>query len=235
MRPTRRGERGFTLVETMIAAVILAIGLVGVTAALLAAWQNSREGQLSQYKMALIDANVERALLQNKLALFGTAGTSAYSPLFQAALPAANPTPDQKAIGAAPWVIDPSTPDVNDVCPTISNCVTSQLGTGAIFAVLPDGAIQQCTATTPCKGYTATPAPANCAAAGIPVGLYCREVAVTSGVANTQPYVTVSGANYPQTQAGVPLGAIAYTLWVRVSRVGTTAALATLDREVFVQ
>ena len=231
-------SRGFTLIEVLIAMAILAIGMLGVFAAYNATAQTLRDGQLSQYRMVLLDASLERLALQNKTALFQT-------PLFAAAAALPVPTPDQIAVGAAPWVIDPSLPDQSDSCGSAngSGCVNTYIGTGALFEVLSNGDIIPCFAPgvpSQCLSGTYAPAalPASCADATIPGGIYCREVAVTTAMENSKTYVQDSaGTQYPQTGNFVvpPVGSKSYTLWVRIHRVGTSSNLDSLVSQVFIQ
>ena len=110
--------RGFSILETMIAMVVLGIGLVGALAALQRGATESRLGQTRQMKMMLAEAALQRVKLQNKNDYFTGL--------------AAQPTSDITllAVGTSPWVTDPSvTVDVND------------FSQGAYFNILPDGTV----------------------------------------------------------------------------------------------
>lgn len=80
-RPKRAPEGGFTLLEVMIALVILLLASLGVAAGLLAASRDLRAGQLTQYRALLADARVQRVRLADKAALIASAsGTLAWVP-----------------------------------------------------------------------------------------------------------------------------------------------------------
>lgn len=142
--------RGFTLLETMIALVVLAITSLGTLSAMVAASRNLKEGQIRQSKAALVEARTQLLMMADKSqlgtsasnALFGTLGT------FTPGTP-----PDKLPIGASPWQLDPTgaffTADASGVVnPTTSaatSCAPSGLAPGilcrevALTAGLPDG------------------------------------------------------------------------------------------------
>ena len=147
--------RGVTLIETMVALLILAIASVGAFTTLLSAKGELREGQLRQYKMTLIDTKVQRLWLTSKTLL---------------PLPALLP-PSTLGLASAPlnssgWSVDGTTPLPGD------------LGTGSYFKIISDGTI------TPLNGATvpAVAAGTPCNSAALPVGVYCREVLITQGM-----------------------------------------------------
>lgn len=122
---------GFSILETMIAMVVLSIGLIGALAALQRGATESRLGQTRQVKLMLAEAALQRVKLQNKSAFF-------------TGLPA-QPTVDIKtlAVGTAPWVSDPtSSADPND------------FSQGAFFNILPDGTITRAAVVGPCTAAT---------------------------------------------------------------------------------
>lgn len=116
-----KAQRGSSLLEVIVALAILALAASGALSGLLTANKDLRQGQLRQYKMALVDATMQRMLLADKTQLQARA----------VALPATPPA--QLAIGAAPWG-----PDTTSVVP-------GDLSTGAYFWVRPDGEITQIT------------------------------------------------------------------------------------------
>lgn len=116
MRRTRAS--GFTLLEVMIALVILALALTGSIAGLVHASTELREGELLQSKKALLDASMQRLLLADKA-----------SAVVARAVARPATTPTSLGLGAAPWAVDASAP------------VAGDLGTGAYFQVLPTGEV----------------------------------------------------------------------------------------------
>jgi prepilin-type N-terminal cleavage/methylation domain-containing protein len=204
-----RALRGFTLIETMIALAILGIALIGSLAALIAASQQLRDGQIRQYRSELVDAAVQRFEVANKYV--GSAGIfTGTSPFNGAALlTTACPTPcPQMAIGL--WNADPTQGLPPPPPPLVD------LSIGAYFIVRSDGEIQQLTATT-VPAIVGTP---PCNDPSLPAGVYCREVLITRAT-NTGAIVS-SGANW--TGPWPPLATIntqsIYTVWVRVSQQG---------------
>lgn len=110
--------RGVTILETMIAMVVLAIGLVGALAAFQAGAVEARLGQHRQMKMMLADAALQRIRLQNRATFFS--GLPPQPTVNLATVP----------VGTGPWVLDPtSTTDPLD------------FSQGAYFKILPDGTI----------------------------------------------------------------------------------------------
>jgi len=146
----RLANRGFTLIEAMIAMTVLAIGLLGTFMGLVHAATVAREGQLRQFKTALIDAKIQRLMLADKSQLPNMVGGVQTVP--------DGVLPPSLGIAVAPWVIDPSPGDFSVSLP-------GDLGVGAVFRVLPDGEIR------PVAG-----AFASCTDSTIPDGAYCREL-----------------------------------------------------------
>src|SRR5262249_4633930 len=118
-----------TLLEVMIALAILATAGLGTLAGLTAAGRDLREGELNQGKMLLLDAKMERLLLQSKVTLAATPGGTAGYPAPTRASPL---YPPNKAFGAAPWQLD--------IPPTVPY-QPDDLSNGAYFTVSPNGQI----------------------------------------------------------------------------------------------
>ncbi len=147
-------RRGATILEALIAALVIAFGMVAMMAALLAAAQESRQGQNRQSKSALAEASLQRLHLAEKGALYTAAGV----------MPGTSPA--QFAVGAAPWAPDPTfSADALD------------FSTGAYFDVLPDGTITRINSAADPRFSTPTP---TCDT--VPVGVFCREVLLARGV-----------------------------------------------------
>lgn len=128
-----KAQRGSSLIEVFVALAILALAASGALSGLVAANNDLRQGQLRQYKMALVDATMQRMLLSDKTQLRASA----------VPLPATPPI--QLGIGANPWAPD-ATP-----------AIAGDLSTGAYFRVLPNGTISHITSVppgTPCNSAT---------------------------------------------------------------------------------
>jgi type II secretory pathway pseudopilin PulG len=188
---TRPGHRGATILETLIASVIIIFGLTAALAALLAAATESRLAQNRQSKMMLLDAAMQRFHLMNKLQLIQSLPITPIT---------ANPRP--LAVGVAPWVADPS--PINDPSPT-----NIDFSNGAYFNIAPDGTICRPRATVVgnCPASAAVPAGTPCDSAAVPIGTFCREVVVSRGAPPGVP-----------TPIVLPTGSQAMSVWVRVSR-----------------
>lgn len=193
---------GFTLIEAMVAMTILAVGLLGNFMALVQASNLSREGQIRQYKTMLVDTKMQRLLLADKSRL----------PSMVGGLQTISATlyPPSVAVGAAPWVIDPSAPDTSVPGP-------GDLGIGAVFSLSPNGDVHPLTGT-----FT------SCADPNIPAGAYCREVLLQSKL----PLATAANSTI---QANLDAaGAQSSTLWVRISKKGDNLGFAVFERKVLV-
>ena len=202
------GQRGFTLIEAMIAMSILAIALLGTFIGLVEAARVAREGQLRQYKTELIDAKIQRLLLADKTLLPAMVGGLQTVPNTLVATTV--------AVGGAPWVIDPSAPDSTAIPST--GPMPGDLGVGAVFRVLPDGEIRPIAGT-----FT------SCADATIPAGAYCRELLLQNKL--------VLPASAPNTQLQALVDAVnarTTTLWIRISRKGEPGNFAVVERKVLV-
>ena len=201
-RSVRSKIGGFTMIEAMVAMTVLAVGLLGHFMALVQASKLSREGQVRQYKTMLVDTKMQRLLLADKIRL----------PTMVGGLQTISDTlyPPSVAIGGAPWVIDPSTPDSAVPGP-------GDLGKGAVFSLSPNGDVHPLTGT-----FT------SCADPAIPAGAYCREVLLH----NRLPLATAGNAT---VQANLDAaGAQSFTLWIRISRKGDSLGFAVFERKVLV-
>jgi prepilin-type N-terminal cleavage/methylation domain-containing protein len=205
------GGRGFTLIEAMIAIVVLLIGLAGALAALISAREQVRQGALRQAEMRLVNSKVQRLLIANR----------AVAGILPAAAAVASP-PEQVGFGTAPWVVDASAPLGND------------LGTEAFFTIDGEGTLTNVTcvaAGTPAGCIDATTK--NCASTGLPLGVYCREL---RGGNDLPPQVAAPAQSNSSLKANLGASsAIASTLWIRVTRVGGRLQDAVTYREVLVQ
>jgi type II secretory pathway pseudopilin PulG len=213
MTRNSRASSGFTLVETMVAGAILGVALIGSLAALMAAGQQLKDGQVRQYRSELVDAALQRFEVANKYVgsngIFSAASPFATATLLTAACPGATPC-NQLPIGSLGVGYDPTQLLAPPPPPLVD------LSIGAYFIVREDGEMQQLTATT-VPAIVGTP---TCGSVTIPVGVYCREVLVTSST--TAGAIVTSGA--PWTAAWPPPQTIQsqsmYTVWVRVSKQG---------------
>ena len=161
---TRPSVHGFSILETMIAMVVLAISLLGTIGALNRGATESRLGQTRQMKMMLADAALQGIKLQDKNAFFN-------------GLPA-QPTVNLSslAVGAAPWVLGPA--DSGDAL---------DFSTGSYFNIQPDGTLVKLTALAGSGACT----PTNNL---IPDGTICREVFTHLGAPYNATFTTFSGA-----------------------------------------
>jgi prepilin-type N-terminal cleavage/methylation domain-containing protein len=152
-RPASR-QIGFTLIEVMIALLVLAFAAMGAFAGLTYASKELNEGQLRQFKMALLDAKTQRLMGGSKqnISSFGFDSTPA------SAIPSA--APPNLPIGASPWLPDSTT------------SVSGDISTGAYFQIRADGTLVP---------DLTVPAATPCSSTSIPIGTYCRELMITRG------------------------------------------------------
>jgi type II secretory pathway pseudopilin PulG len=206
MRHTTRRAGGFTLIEAMVALVVTTIASTGAIAALLSAQHEVREGRLRQSGAALVEAKTQALVLTDKAHLAdGFGGLPAAVTYSQAT------APDQLAVGASPWVPDPSA------------AVAGALGTGAYFKLAADGKL----------------VPASDVAAGttcdqVPAGIFCREVLLTKNLPAAAGNLKFNGQAIGDgdNSASLTTSAQPYTLWTRVSRGGDPASRAVVDRRL---
>jgi len=164
--------RGFTLLETMIALVVLGIAALGALAGMVAASRNISDGQIRQYKTALAEAHAQSLMLAPK----STLALSAVAP------PTPPTTVDQLPLtDSTVWKIDPSTHSGADANP---------IAYGALFTVTAKGDFAPLAMAVP-----------NCSDATIPAGTLCREVAVTQGFPDGTAAKTVDGVPFAAGEA----------------------------------
>jgi len=209
-----RRSSGFTLIEVMIALVVLALGIVGSLIAVLAAGKELKEGQTRQVRSLLGDASARRFMLASKLP-----GSALQVAADASLLTTVCPTPcTGLPIGAAPWTLDNTT------------FATGDLATGQYFRVFKNGEIEQITATTTPAVAAGTPCDA------VPRTIYCREFMITRSPA---PIVTAkstwTAAWPPAALAAVPVDANIYTVWIRLVKGGDTPADAIYFTDSFIQ
>jgi prepilin-type N-terminal cleavage/methylation domain-containing protein len=93
----RRADRGFSLMEVMVALTVLLIALTGAVGGLLSASQNITEGQMRQYKASLAEVHIQKYMLLRRDQL----GVSVMPTCTGAC-----GNLDQDAIGSTRWVVD---------------------------------------------------------------------------------------------------------------------------------
>lgn len=160
-------QRGFTLLEAIVALGILAIAILGSFAGVVYASRDLREGQLRQYKMILVDATAQRSLLGDK---------SSWSLL---AVAPGTP-PNALPIGAAPWTVDPSPISGGDGV----DAGIGDVGTGAYFTILPNGTMTRVTPKSPVP----------CDDPSLPDGTFCRELMLTTGLPSVDGGIPIPGS-----------------------------------------
>jgi len=194
---------GFTLIEAMIAMVVLLVALVGALAGLISASQEFRAGQIRQGEMQLIEAKSQRLMLMDHTT--GPAGWPA-SLQWTSAPSTTSWTygsgPETMMPGTGSWVVDPDPP----ICPTcaLNGGVNGplDLSVAAYFTITPDGTIA--------PDLTVTPG-VPCNDSSIRPTTFCRELVVGNGIQNS--------AGNLASQA-LPVNHIGYTVWIRVTRNG---------------
>ena len=135
----RHADRGFTILETMVALMVLLVALTGSIAGLLAASRNITEGQMRQYKAALAEAHTQKYLLLRRDQLGVSVTPTCAGPCGNL---------DQDAIASAHWVVDgawsiPPASGVVTAQTTPANCNAVTAGwycrEVSLTAHLPDG------------------------------------------------------------------------------------------------
>jgi prepilin-type N-terminal cleavage/methylation domain-containing protein len=182
----RTASRGFTLIEVLVASLVLAIGIVGAILGLISAAKELRYGELRQVAGALAEAKSQALISTNKLWL------ASAPPPYTNPLPGCSTAIEALSPGTAPWVLDP----------TSASGVANDLAEGAFFKVLPNGQVSSVSSTD--GGWT------SCASA-IPTGMYCREVALCQGMIDGGIPSIIAAGGTPYTyltrvsRAGDPL------------------------------
>jgi prepilin-type N-terminal cleavage/methylation domain-containing protein len=175
------GQRGFSLLEVMVALAILLVASVSAVIGLTAASGDLRKGQFWTHQMTLVESSMQRIQLQDKNALL--TAVQNFSPPLSCAR---NSLTSQPAATCG-WQMD----GTNGVDAGLD------LSVGALFRILPDGTITHVDAT----GFS------DCAAAGLPADVYCREIVMAIGGPSGDGDAGMVGGT---TRAG--------TVWVRVKR-----------------
>lgn len=154
--------RGSSLLEVLIAMVVLALAAAGAVMGLLAASRDVRDGQLFQVKRLLLEARTQRLWLASK------------APLLLLAVERPATLPTELEPGTAPWAADPTPPVAGDP------------GSGAYFQLSPTGEVEPLTgitAGTACND-PALPDGSYCREVLVTRGL---PLEVTGGAANVLP------------------------------------------------
>jgi prepilin-type N-terminal cleavage/methylation domain-containing protein len=197
----RVSRRGVSILEVMMAMVVLAIALVGSLAALQRGLTESRLGQNRQQKVMLADAALQRQRLMDKTTFFTSTIEPDSSLRFVGSVFNARPGTDITAqpVGTGVWIVDPTTSgDPND------------LSQGAYFNVLPDGTITRATGIAPGTKCNV-----------VPIGTVCREMYTHQGL----PF----GATDVMAAGRLPAGTNVATTWVRITRRMATTQPAEVD------
>ncbi|MCP3163006.1 type IV pilus modification PilV family protein [Myxococcus qinghaiensis] len=100
--PARALRRGSSLIEVLIAMVVLALAATGAVGGMVFASRDVHDGQLLQVKRLLLEASTQRLWLAAK------------GPLLAQAVPRPTQPPTTLAPGAAPWRSDPTVPVPGD-------------------------------------------------------------------------------------------------------------------------
>jgi type II secretory pathway pseudopilin PulG len=156
-----------SILEVMIAMVVLLIGMVASLAAMQQGMAERRQGQNRLQKLMLADAALQRLVMSDKDALFAMA------------VGAPPNDPSTMPVGLAPWAPDDSVPvDAFDI------------GGGAYFDVFQDGTVIGLDSTSDSRFGSPNP---RCHE--VPVGVVCREILVhQGGVPGGTPMVVPVGA-----------------------------------------
>ncbi|NVJ25725.1 MULTISPECIES: type IV pilus modification PilV family protein [Myxococcus] len=101
-RGSRLTRRGSSLIEVLIAMVVLALAATGAVGGIVFASRDVHDGQLLQVKRLLLEASTQRLWLAAK------------GPLLARAVPRPTQPPTTLAPGAAPWRADPTVPVTGD-------------------------------------------------------------------------------------------------------------------------
>jgi prepilin-type N-terminal cleavage/methylation domain-containing protein len=204
---------GFTLIEVMIALLIVATGSLGAILALLHAQDALHEGQVRQSKMLLIDAKAQRLKLLDKTLI--QSGKAGMEPVAQ---PEVLPGLKTRAAGSGSWSLDPTPAAAGSSAELVAD-----LGGGAYFRVDGSGTIH----------YDTTVA-ANTPCASVPAKVFCREILVTQGLPVTVGTVSAGGTSLGDNTALLAGTAKPFTVWTRVTE-GGNLTQAVVGWQVVVQ
>jgi prepilin-type N-terminal cleavage/methylation domain-containing protein len=189
----RSSQRGFSLLETLIAASVMLVAMTGAIAGLTNASSNITMGQAQQYKGAMAESFAQLMMLKSRALVAAQA----------VAFPATRP--DQIPEGGAPWIMD----------------------TAGLFRI-PEGG--QATAFVPGTMPTGCNDSVN-----IKPFVYCREYVVTKQMPDGAMPTPCNAASCPPAAAWPTTMGAAYTVWVRVNRMGDRPEQAVILREVIFQ
>lgn len=131
----RRGARGSSILEVLIAMVVLAMAAAGAVAGMLSASRNVRDGQLYQGKRLLAEARTQRLWLADK------------SALIRDAVPYPASKPEDIPVGTTPWKVDTTA------------AVAGDPGSGAYFELDSTGTLKPATGIAAGTACNATAVP----------------------------------------------------------------------------
>jgi len=216
MWQSRQRRAGFSLLEVMMALVVLLVALVGAVAGLIAGAQSFHDGQIRQSRMVLAEAKMQWLEMSLRSGAGGSpppidsvafvGGSTGPMGSWLAAGTTGNP--ENNAIGTSPWFPDP-TPST---CPSgCTNIGATNLSTGAYFNITADGTITHNTTVA-----------ANTTCDAVPAGVYCREIYIAKGMETT---------TWP-SDTGAAITTQPYTIWVRIAKAGESTTQMVTQRDV---
>jgi prepilin-type N-terminal cleavage/methylation domain-containing protein len=148
----RRSQRGFSLIEVMVALAVLGIAMIGSIAGLLTASAAITDGQMAQYKSSLAEVHALSMTLMDRTAIQQKNQGQTYS----------GPDPSTLAPGTSPWALDatgdgaffriPESGVVTPVTLSALNCGDTSIPVGVycrevmLTNKLPNGAVPTATA-----------------------------------------------------------------------------------------
>jgi|GEM_PF-3702580 prepilin-type N-terminal cleavage/methylation domain-containing protein len=195
----RRSQRGFSLMEVMVALGVLAFASSGALAGLIFASKQFKLGQNSSHGTVLAERLMQRVRLANKQKIINAATTWTGS------------RPQSTAASVAPWVTASGN---TTVLGNLSDDGSADFSRGAFFTVDGMGVEQRKTIAgiNTCADMLTT--------AAVPGGIFCREMAIVTTTTSCTPgptCPTLGAALYTQ---GLQSGTAAAEVLVRVWRKG---------------